>query len=411
MHFLENLPLATKKYILDLVEAGCGWLCTKLGIALPPWAMPLLLTLASILIVIVAILAVYLAMFAFMSVAERKILARMQNRYGPNRAGWFGILQPVADGIKMLTKEDLVPRGADKVIHFLAPVVMVAPVLMLPAIIPYGQGMVPVELSAGILYFFALGAGTELAVFMAGWSSNNKYSVMGAMRAIAQMISYELPLVMSAVIAALVAGTLSPTGIVEAQGGYSLGFIPNWFVFTPWGFVACLLFFIGALAESNRCPFDLPEGESELVAGHLTEYSGFKYAIFFMAEYVGMFAINGLLVTLFLGGYKAPFPFLEWIPSWGWFFGKLAFLAFSMVWVRATLPRFRIDQMMQFAWKFMLPMSFAALISAAAWYYAGRGPAAWGLSALIVGIPYLVLGYFCFTRRHTADNRTYLFSE
>ena len=411
MNFLENLPLAAKQLVLDLVEWVCKWLCAKAGITPPDWLIPGLLTLVSILVVIVTILGVYLVMFALMSVAERKILARMQNRYGPNRVGPWGLFQPVADGIKMLTKEDLVPRGADKIVHFLAPVVMVAPALMLPAIIPYGHGMVPVELSSGILYFFALGAGTELAVFMAGWSSNNKYSVMGAMRAIAQMISYELPLVMSAVIAALVAGTLSPVGIVEAQGGYAFGFLPKWFIFTPWGFAAGVLFYIGALAESNRCPFDLPEGESELVAGHLTEYSGFKYAIFFMAEYVGMFAINGMLVTLFLGGYNAPCPFLEWIPSWCWFFGKLAFLAFTMVWVRATLPRFRIDQMMEFAWKFMLPMSFAALISAAAWHYAGRGAQAWGISALLVAVPYLLLGYFCFTRRHAADNRPYLFSE
>ena len=400
---LETLPLATKQALLDLLT----WCGAKAGIAVPPWV----LTLVSILVVIVTIIAVFLVMFALMSVFERKILARMQNRYGPNRVGPCGLFQPVADGIKMLTKEDLVPRSADKVVHFLAPILMVVPALLLPAILPYGRGMVPVELAAGILYFFAVGAGTELAVFMAGWSSNNKYSVMGAMRAIAQMISYELPLVMSAVIAALVAGTLSPNGIVEAQAGLSFGFLPNWFVFTPWGFMACLLFYIGALAESNRSPFDLPEGESELVAGHLTEYSGFKYAIFFMAEYVGMFAINGLLVTLFLGGYQAPFPFLEWIPSWAWFFGKLACVAFSMVWVRATLPRFRIDQMMQFAWKFMLPMSFAALIAAAAWHYAGRGAAAWGISALIVGLPYLLLCRFCFTRHHTVSNRRYLFSE
>ena len=411
----ETLPVEGKKLVVDFV----AWLGSAVGITLPEWV----LTLVSILIVIVAIIAVFMVMFALMSVFERKIIARFQNRYGPNRAGWWGLLQPVADGIKMLTKEDLVPRGADKIVHFLAPIIMVAPALVLPVILPYGRGMVPIELSTGILFFFAVGAGTELAVFMAGWSSNNKYSVIGAMRAVAQMISYELPLVMSAVVVALVAGTLSPNGIVEAQGGYSFGFIPHWFVLTPWGFVACLLFYIGALAESNRSPFDLPEGESELVAGHLTEYSGFKYAIFFMAEYIGMFAINGLLVTLFLGGYQAPFPFLEWIPSWCWFFAKLACVAFTMVWVRATLPRFRIDQMMQFAWKFMLPMSFAALISAATWYYAKEGftqsglnpmaasALAWAISAALVAVPYLLLGRLCFTRHHTADNRRYQYSE
>jgi len=412
MNFLENLPLAAKKLVLDLVEAACKWACAKTGITLPDWGLSLILSLVSVLLVIVTIIVVYLVMFALMSVLERKILARMQNRYGPNRVGFFrwrlwGLLQPVADGIKMLTKEDIVPRGADKIVHFLAPIVMVAPALMLPAIIPYGRGMVPIELASGILYFFALGASTELAVFMAGWSSNNKYSVMGAMRAIAQMISYELPLIMSAVVVALVAGSLSPLKIVEAQGGSIL----NWFVCTPWGFVACLLFYISALAEANRCPFDLPEGESELVAGHLTEYSGFKYAIFFMAEYVGMFAINGMLVTLFLGGFNAPAPFLSFIPSWCWFFGKLAFLAFSMVWVRATLPRFRIDQMLQFAWKFMIPMSFASFLSAAAWCYSGNAALAWALSTVIVGVPYLVLGRFCFTRHHAVDNRRYLYSE
>ena len=399
----ETWFIEGKKLLLDLVV----WLGSLIGFAVPQW----MLDIVSAFAVIVAIIALFMVMFALMSVFERKILGRMQNRYGPNRVGPCGLFQPVADGIKMLTKEDLVPRSADKIVHFLAPVIMVAPALMLPVILPYGKGMVAVDLSAGILFFFALGAGTELAVFMAGWSSNNKYSVMGAMRAIAQMISYELPLVMSAVVAALAAGTLSPAGIVEAQGGYFAGFLPQWYVFTPWGFVAALLFYIGALAESNRSPFDLPEGESEIIAGHLTEYSGFKYAIFFMAEYVGMFAINGLFVSLFLGGYQAPFPFLEWIPSWFWFVAKIAAVAFSMVWVRATLPRLRIDQMMQFAWKFMLPMSFVALIAAAVWHYAGRGVAAWGIAAVLVAVPYLILGQCCFTRRHTPTNRRYHFSE
>ncbi|MEI8233119.1 MAG: NADH-quinone oxidoreductase subunit NuoH [Verrucomicrobiota bacterium] len=400
---LENLPIASKQALLDALQ----WCSAKVGLTLPEW----LLGLVSALVIIVTILATFLILFALMSVFERKLLARAQNRYGPNRVGPCGLFQPVADGIKMLTKEDLVPRSADKVVHYLAPIAMVAPALMLPVILPYGRDMVAVDLPVGILFFFALGAGSELAVFMAGWASNNKYSILGAMRAIAQMISYELPLVTSAVVVALVAGTLSPAVIVEAQRGYSYGFVPHWFVCTPWGFAACLLFYLGALAESNRCPFDLPEGESEIIAGHLTEYSGFKYAIFFMAEYVGMFAINGLLVTLFLGGYQAPFPFLEWIPSWCWFFAKLWAVALSMVWVRTTLPRFRIDQMMQFAWKFMLPMSFVALLAAAAWHYAGRGPAAWGISALVILIPYLLLGHFCFTRQHSATNRRYYYSE
>jgi len=377
----------------------------------PSW----ILAVVSAVIIIGTIIGVFLGLFALTSVMERKILARVQNRYGPNRVGFFrwrlcGLFQPVADGIKMITKEDIVPRTADKVVHFLAPVVMMIPALMVLAVIPYGRDMVPADLDAGILYFFAVGAGTEVAVFMAGWGSNNKYSVLGAMRAIAQMISYEIPLVIAAIVAAMIAGSLSPSAIVAAQGGFAFGFVPQWFVLTPWGFTACLVFYIAALAESNRSPFDLPEGESELVAGHLTEYSGFKYATFFMAEYVGMFAVCGMLVTLFLGGWQAPLPFLAVIPSWGWFLGKICFVAVTMVWVRATLPRLRIDHLLAFGWKFLLPMSFAAFFSAACWHYAGRGPAAWILSLAIVGIPYLILGK-SFSNRFAVSRRTYQFSE
>ena len=393
---LDQAPILLKAWFLNLLGSY----------GVPAW----LLVAISAVIIIGTIIGVFLTLFALTSVMERKILARVQNRYGPNRVGPCGLFQPVADGIKMITKEDLVPRSADKIVHFLAPVVMMVPALMVLAILPYGRNMVPAELNAGILFFFAVGAGTEVAVFMAGWASNNKYSVMGAMRAIAQMVSYELPLIISAVVVAMVTGSLGPSAIVAAQGNFSFGFIPGWYVFTPWGFVACLLFYIAALAEANRSPFDLPEGESELVAGHLTEYSGFKYATFFMAEYVGMFAICGLLVTLFLGGWHAPLPFLEIVPSWCWFFGKIAFIAFTMIWVRATLPRMRIDHLMTFAWKFMLPMSFAAFVAAACWHFAGRGLIGWAVSAVIVAIPYFLLGNN-FTAKFAVTNRRYQFSE
>ena len=388
----EQAPVLLKNWVLSLLAS----------FGVPAW----LLAVISAVIIIGTVIGVFLGLFALCSVMERKILARVQNRYGPNRVGPWGLFQPIADGIKMITKEDLVPRSADKIVHFLAPVAMMVPALMVLAILPYGRNMVPAELDSGILYFFAVGAGTEVAVFMAGWGSNNKYSVMGAMRAIAQMVSYELPLIISAVVVAMVSGSLSPSAIVAAQGGFFFG----WYVFTPWGFVAGLLFFIAALAESNRCPFDLPEGESELVAGHLTEYSGFKYATFFMAEYVGMFAICGLFVTLFLGGWQAPLPFLTIVPTWCWFFGKVACVAFTMIWIRATLPRLRIDHLMTFAWKFMLPMSFAAFLAAACWHYAGRGPLAWALSAVIVGVPYFILGNN-FTAKFAVTNRRYQFSE
>ena len=232
------------------------------------------------------------------SVLERKILGRIQNRYGPNRVGPFGLFQPVADGIKMLIKEDIVPARADKVVHFLAPIIIAASAILTFGVIPYGRNMTPFTIDGGILFFFAVGSTTELGVFMAGWGSNNKFSMLGAMRAIAQMVSYELPLIITVLPVVMVVGSLLPDAIVAAQGGYVVRHRPRWFVFTPWGAAAFILFFVSGLVESNRTPFDVPEGESEIVAGHMTEYSGFKYATFFLAEYFGMFAVSGLAVTL-----------------------------------------------------------------------------------------------------------------
>jgi NADH-quinone oxidoreductase subunit H len=296
----------------------------------PDW----LVQIASSLINIFALLAVFLTLFALMSVLERKILGRIQNRYGPNRVGPFGLFQPIADGIKMLIKEDIVPARADKIVHFFAPVLIAATAILALGIIPYGRGMTPFTIDGGILFFFAVGSTTELAVFMAGWGSNNKFSMLGAMRAIAQMISYELPLIITVLPVVMIAGSLAPDTIVVAQAGYVFGFVPRWFVFTPWGAAAFILFFVSGLVESNRTPFDVPEGESEIVAGHMTEYSGFKYATFFMAEYIVMFAITGLGTTLFLGGWHAPIRMLEFIPSYVWFFAKLSALLFVYVWLR-----------------------------------------------------------------------------
>src|SRR5712691_2394136 len=278
-----------------------GWLLSWLAGA-PDWVIQT----ASSLINIFALLGVFLSIFAAISVLERKILGRMQNRYGPNRVGPFGLFQPVADGIKMLIKEDIVPARADKVVHFIAPIMIAATAILALGVIPYGRNMTPFAIDGGILFFFAVGSTTELAVFMVGWGSNNKFSMLGAMRAIAQMVSYELPLIITTLPVVMVVGALSPDVIVTAQAGYSFGFVPHWFVTTPWGAAAFVLFFVSGLVESNRTPFDVPEGESEIVAGHMTEYSGFKYATFFMAEYIGMFAITGLATTLFLGGWHSP---------------------------------------------------------------------------------------------------------
>src|SRR6267154_1509992 len=365
--------------------------------------------IVSAIISVGGIIVFFASLFAITTVLERKGLGRIQNRYGPNRVGPYGILQPAADGIKALIKEDLVPRAADKAVHFLAPVVLIVPVFLAYSVVPFGRSMVPIDLDSGILFFFAVGAATELAVFMAGWSSRNKYSLLGAMRAIAQMISYEVPLILSAVTVIMIVGSLSTTKIVEAQAGFS-GWLPNWFVLTPWGLAGFILFMIAAAAESNRSPFDLPEGESEIIAGYYIEYSGFKFALFFLGEYIGLFAVCGLAITLFLGGWRAPLPFLTWIPSYVWFFAKLFGLIALFIWVRGTLPRLRMDQLMNFAWKFMLPMALVNILAAGVWYLMEPGFARWAVCLLIVLGPYIMLGRSLFEQRHLSK-RTYRYAE
>jgi NADH-quinone oxidoreductase subunit H len=365
--------------------------------------------LVSALISVAAIIVIFATLFAITTILERKGLGRIQNRYGPNRVGPFGALQPVADGLKAMTKEDIVPRAADKIVHFIAPLVLVVPVFLALAVVPVGRNMVAVDLDGGVLFFFAVGAATELSVFMAGWSSRNKYSLLGAMRAIAQMISYEVPLILSAVTVIMIVGSLSTTKIVNAQAGFS-GWLPNWFVLTPWGLAGFVLFMIAAAAESNRSPFDLPEGESEIIAGYYIEYSGFKFALFFLGEYIGLFAVSGLAITLFLGGWRAPLPFLTWIPSYVWFFVKLFGLIALFIWVRGTLPRLRMDQLMNFAWKFMLPMTLVNLLAAGVWHLMEPGFARWAVCLLLVLGPYIVLGRSLFEHKHLAK-RTYQYAE
>jgi NADH-quinone oxidoreductase subunit H len=371
--------------------------------------------LGSVLLSIIPILGVFPLLFAITTVLERKALGRIQNRLGPNRVGPFGWFQPIADGIKMLTKEDVVPRSADKVVHFLAPIALVVPTFLAFSVLPYGRNMIAIDLDAGLLFFFAVGAGSELAVFMAGWSSRNKYSLLGAMRAIAQMISYEIPLILAAVTVVMIVGSLSTTRIVEAQSGY-FGWLPAWHVFTPWGMAGFALFLTAAAAESNRTPFDIPEGESEIIAGYLVEYSGFKFALFFLGEYLGLFAISGLAITLFLGGWHAPLPFLTWVPSYLWFFAKLLAIVCFFIWLRGTLPRLRMDQLMNFAWKFMLPLSLANLLVAAVWHYtadwnfSGGWICRWFLGAVLIGAPYVGLSR-CLMGDRKTSKRTYRFAS
>jgi len=366
----------------------------------PPVAQPW----ASILLSITPILIFFPLLFGITTILERKGLGRMQNRLGPNRVGPAGFFQFIADGLKMLTKEDIVPRAADHAVHFIAPFVLLVPVLLAFSVLPYGRNMVPIDIDSGLLFFFAVGSATELSVFMAGWSSCNKYSLLGAMRGIAQMISYELPLVLASLTVVMMVGSLRLTEIVDAQSVPYWPWLPRWHVFTPWGCAGFLLFLVAATAESNRTPFDIPEAESEIIAGYLVEYSGFKYALFFLGEYLGLFAVSSLGITLFLGGWLPPFAFLSFIPSWLWFFVKLLSMIFLFIWIRGTLPRLRTDQLMAFAWKFMLPMTLINIVAAALWHFS-RGwevPFALGLRwlscAAILVVPYWIFGRAVATR-------------
>lgn len=365
--------------------------------------------IAGVVLGAVAIIALYPTLFALAVLMERKGLGRMQNRYGPNRVGPFGLLQPVADGIKALIKEDIVPFRADAVVHFLAPVLLVVVVFMSLAVLPMGRNMVLVDMDSGLLFFFAMGAAVELSVFMAGWSSRNKYSLLGAMRAVAQMISYEVVLLLSSVAVVMISGSLSLVGIVQAQNHYT-GILPNWYVFTPWGLAGFVMFVIASTAETNRSPFDLPEGESEIVAGYFTEYSGFKFALFFLGEYVEMFGVAGLGTTLFLGGWTAPLSVLAVVPSWIWFFAKVELWICFFIWMRGTLPRLRQDQLMSFAWKFALPFTLLNLMVTALWRFIGEGWERWVFcSAILIGA-YILMGRAGMHKGHIGPRR-YRYAE
>jgi NADH-quinone oxidoreductase subunit H len=319
----------------------------------------------------VLILAVMTVGFAYVTYYERRALARMQTRIGPNRAGPFGLLQPVADGLKLIFKEEFSPIKADRLLFMLAPVITVIPAMIITAVVPWG-GVVNIfgyqiplylaNVNVAILYLGAIASISVYGIVLAGWSSNNKYAMMGGIRSTAQMISYELALGLSFVSVTLLAGSMSLVDVVQAQGAHGiLGWIV-WNLSQPLGFI---LFLIASLAETNRSPFDLPEAEHELTAGYHTEYSGMKFAMFYMAEYIKIIAMSMIASTLFLGGYLG--PFVDQIPWLGpiYLFIKTMIMIFIFIWVRATLPRFRYDRLMAFGWKVLLPLGFLNMLIAA----------------------------------------------
>lgn len=300
---------------------------------------------------------------------ERKLSARMQARLGPMRVAFpenfHGYLQPVADAVKLMIKEDIIPARADRWVFTLAPLLIVIPAFMVYVTIPFSKGWIVEDLNIGLLYMVSVTSLGVLAIIMGGWASNNKYSILGAMRSAAQMVSYEVPLVLSIVTMVLLYGTLQMGRIVEQQT------LPGLLWYFPVGLVAFLSFICAGTAELNRVPFDIPEGESELVSGYHTEYSGMKFAFFFLAEYANTFAISAIAATLFLGGWQGPVPdfipegFLQSLIHFFYFLAKTYFVIFLLMWFRWTFPRFRVDQFMHFGWKFMIPVTLANLFLAA----------------------------------------------
>jgi NADH-quinone oxidoreductase subunit H len=297
---------------------------------------------------------------AYLTWLERKLIGDIQVRYGPSRVGRFGLLQPIADGIKLMFKEDIVPANADRVIFLLAPAISIIPALIVFAVIPFGPTFVITDVNVGLLYVFAVTSLGVYGIVLAGWASNSKYALLGGLRSSAQMVSYELSLGLSVVGVVMMAGSLSLVDIVEAQKGSWYGIFPRWNVIPQ--FLGFVIFLVSSNAELNRAPFDLPEAETELVAGFHTEYSSMKFAMFFMAEYANMIAASAIATTLFLGGWQGPL-----LPPVAWFLLKVFCFLFLFVWLRATVPRFRYDQLMGFGWKVLLPAALVnAMLTAAA---------------------------------------------
>ena len=303
------------------------------------------------------VIGVLLLVIAYLIWIERKVMAHMQVRLGPMRVGWHGLLQPIADGLKLILKEDIIPANASKILFVLSPAIAMVPALLAIAVIPFGDtisimgvsiDMVITDVNIGILFILAVSSVGVYGILLAGWSSNNKYSLLGGLRSSAQMISYELSMGLSLIGVIMMTESLSLVDTVNAQADL-------WFVvLQP---VAFVVYAISAIAETNRCPFDLPEAETELVSGFHTEYSSMKFALFFMAEYANIITVSAVGVTFFFGGWRGPF-----LPPVVWFLIKMAMCIFFFVWLRSTFPRFRIDQLMQFAWKILLPVAIANVL-------------------------------------------------
>ncbi|GIM45693.1 NADH-quinone oxidoreductase subunit H [Collibacillus ludicampi] len=314
-------------------------------------------TFLAMLIGSLIVLGVVLGCVTYAILLERKIIGYMQLRIGPNRVGPWGLFQTIADVLKLLLKEDIIPNKADKTLFAIAPIISYAPAFMVLAVVPFtASHLFTAGLDVGILYYIALSAISVIGIVLGGWASNNKYAIIGALRSAAQMISYEIPLAMSILGVVLMAGSLNIVKIVEAQKNFPY----VWYVVPQ--ILGFIVFLIAATAELSRAPFDLPESESELVSGYFTEYSGFRFAFYMLAEYVYLIAMSGLAAALFFGGWSGPL-----LPGWLWYVIKAGAFIFLMFWTRATMPRIRVDQLMSFSWKVLIPLALLNLLLTATW--------------------------------------------
>ncbi len=343
--------------------------------------------LVSVFIIIAfgALITVFMATVGgFGTIAERKISADLQARIGPNRVGPYGAFQLIADGIKMISKEDIFPRDADKFLFYLAPFICVFGVVSTFAVFPFGSGIALSHMNVGIFYLLAISSLVGVGIFLGGYASNSKWSMLGGMRGASQIISYEIPVTLSIMSIIVLAGGLSFESVLSGQSG-----LPhNWYIFhNPFTFIGFFVFFVGGLAETNRAPFDLPEAESELVSGYHTEYTGIRFGLFALAEYMEIFILCGVAATLFLGGYNLPLGILkgtvpEQLLQFGTIFIKTALLYYIVIWVRWTFPRLRVDQLMTICWKYLTPMAIFNLVGCAIWMVAFDGKS---IFDLIVG--------------------------
>lgn len=345
-----------------LYAAGLG-LSASHGWTAVAW--PVLWTLLKILLVLLPLLGAV----AYLTLWERKFLGWMQVRIGPNRVGPWGLLQPIADALKLLTKEILVPTQASKGLFFIGPVMTIMPAMAAWAVVPFGPDVALANINAGLLFVMAITSMEVYGVVIAGWASNSKYSFLGALRASAQMVSYEIAMGFCLVVVLMVTGSMNMTAIVVAQGegmfaSQGLNFMSwNWLPLLP----IFVVYVISGLAETNRHPFDVVEGEAEIVAGHMVEYSGMSYAMFYLAEYANMWLISILAAVMFLGGWIAPVAALDWIPGWIWLGIKTFAVVSLFIWVRATFPRFRYDQIMRLGWKVFIPVTLVWLVVIGLW--------------------------------------------